>query len=243
MNHLRDDDETLASVPSSPASPESVAARMIRSLRITALRVHLKRMLGISAGVLVVGAGVSLYLSAVGTQSCWQSSEGERCVVTEWYPLTLQRRSQLETLNGVPDGARTDWYASGELWMTGRYLRGERVGVWQEHWPSGELRFSGSYLADKLHGTESWWYANGQIEWQVHRERGDRHGQEIWWHPNGNRRRVGAYEKGERHGVFAIYALDGSPAFRVEYRRGVRLSGGPGIDELPIPPVGSRRSS
>lgn len=229
MIDLRDDDEQ-ASVPSSPANPESVAARMIRTLRLASLRVHLKRMLVISAGVLVVGAGVSLYLSTVGTKSCWQTPEGERCVLTEWYPLTVQRRSQLETLNDIPDGTRTEWYANGEVWLSGRYQRGVRAGVWQEHWPSGELRFSGTYVADKLHGTESWWYPSGQIEWQVHRERGDRHGQEIWWHPNGNRRRVGNYERGERHGVFSVFNLDGASAFDVEYRRGVRVSKGPSVD-------------
>jgi hypothetical protein len=224
VNHPRDDDdELLASVPSSPASPESVAARMIRSLRQASLRVHLKNLLLVSAGVLLAGAGVSLYLSQVGTKSCWQVPEGERCVVTEWYPLTLQRRSQVETLNDVPDGQRTDWYANGSVWMSGRYVRGERAGVWQEHWPNGELRFSGSYVADELHGTESWWYANGQIEWQVHRERGDRHGQEIWWHPNGNRRRVGMYQRGERDGVFQVFGPDGAPSFTVEYRAGERV--------------------
>lgn len=223
MNHF--DHDAKANVPSSPASPEGVAARMARALRVASLRVHGKRMLVVAAAVLVVGAGVSVYLSVVGTKSCWQTPEGERCVVTEWYPLTVQRRSQVETLNGVLDGQRTDWHANGEIWLSGRYERGLRVGEWQERWPSGALRFSGTYRGDKLHGTESWWYANGRIEWQVHRKNGDRHGQEIWWHPNGNRRRVGSYDNGERHGVFSVFSPEGAQAFTVEYANGRRLSG------------------
>lgn len=219
------DDESEDRVPSSPANPDSLAARVGRNARGAALRLHIQRMLMISAGVLIVGAGASLYLAEVGTKSCWQDSHGaERCVTTEWYALTLQRRSSVETYNGVPHGTRTDWYASGEVWLTGRYQHGRRVGEWQERWPTGDLRFSGTYVADALHGTESWWYASGQMEWQVHRKNGERHGQEIWWHPNGNRRRVGNYEQGERHGVFSLYSLDGSPTFSVEYARGERLA-------------------
>ncbi len=224
MSHFDDDDRGV-NVPSSPAGAESVAARMTRALRQTSLRVHTKRLLLISAGVLVVGAAVSVYLSEVGTKRCWrEAGAGERCVLTEWYPLTLQRRSQVETLNGVRDGVRTDWFANGQVWVTGSYEHGARDGRWQEHWPSGVLRFSGDYERDELQGTESWWYANGQIEWQVHREGGDRHGQEIWWHPNGNRRRVGNFEHGKRHGVFAFFSPAGTPAFSVEYHRGVKLT-------------------
>lgn len=223
MNQFHDD--VQASVPSSPASPESLAARMIRALRLASLRVHAKRMCVVGLVVLAVGSGVTLYLAAVGTESCWQTTEGKRCVTTEWYPLTIQRRSQIETLDGVRDGQRTEWHANGEVWVSGRYEHGRRVGEWQERWPSGTLRFAGNYVADKLNGTESWWYANGGIEWQVHRKDGVRHGQEIWWHPNGNRRRVGSYDNGARHGVFSIFSPEGRAAFTVEYQRGKRLSG------------------
>lgn len=219
------DDDSGASVPSSPANPESVAARMSRAVRRASLRVHVKRMLVISIGVLVVGAAISVYLSQVGTKRCWvEVGVGERCVVTEWYPLTLQRRSQVETLNGELHGTRTEWFANGNVWISGTYEHGKRQRLWQENWPSGELRFSGEYLRDKLHGTESWWYANGQIEWQVHREHGERNGQEIWWHQNGNRRRVGNFENGQRHGVFSFFGPGGAPAFSVEYHRGTRLT-------------------
>lgn len=225
MKQLHDDD-LKASTPASPASPESVAARMIRALRLDTLRLHATRMMYVGLVVFCVGAFVSLYLAYAGTKSCWETSLGERCVHTSWYPLTVQRRAQVETLNGVPDGQRTEWYANGVVWLTGRYEGGKRVGEWQERWSDGALRFSGTYVSDELHGTESWWYPNGSIEWQVHRDHGVRHGQEIWWHPNGNRRRVGNYEHGERHGVFSIFSLEGQPAFTVEYHRGTRLSGG-----------------
>jgi hypothetical protein len=218
-------DDMQASVPSSPASPESVGARMIRALRLASLRLHAKRMFYVSLGVLAVGAGVSVYFSQVGTKSCTQTSAGEHCVHTSWYPLTVQKRAQLETLNGVPHGKRVDWYSNGVVWLTGEYTRGVRTGQWEERWPNGAMRFSGTYTNDVLHGTETWWYENGAVEWQVRRKEGVRHGQEIWWHPNGNRRRVGTYEKGERHGEFSIFTPEGNLAFRVEYKNGTRLSG------------------
>lgn len=227
MNHLYDDDDALqASAPSSPANPESVAARMIRALRLASLRVHARRMFFVGLVVVAVGSGVSVYYSFAGTKDCWETPRGERCVSTQWYPLTIQRRARVETLNGVKDGLRVEWYANGQIWLSGQYEGGKRVGEWQERWPSGALRFSGSYVADKLHGTEAWWYADGGIEWQVHRRDGVKHGQEIWWHPNGNRRRVGTYENGARHGVFSVFGLTGEQAFTVEYARDVRLSGG-----------------
>jgi hypothetical protein len=204
-----------------------VAARLVRGVRVLRLRHHLRRLFCVAAGVTVLGAVASIYLSVVGTERCHQdSAEREVCVRTEWYPLTLQRRSERSTLNGVPHGARTEWYSNGGPWLSGGYDHGKREGTWYEWYSDGTQRFRGTYDSDRLHGVETWWYPSGHMEWQVSRRHGERQGPEIWWHENGQRRRAGSYDSGERHGRYTSYGLDGVVSFHVEYHYGIRMAGG-----------------
>lgn len=222
-------DERREDIPSSPANGDSVAARLVRGLRAMHFKLHLRRLVFVGVGVTALGAAASIYLSVVGTKSCTHDDRGrELCVSAEWYPLTLQKRSERTTLNGTLHGQRTDWHSNGVVWLTGQYDNGRRTGSWQERFSNGALRFAGTYANDRLHGTESWWYPSGHIEWQVHRRHGVREGQEIWWHPNGNRRRVGSYEADERHGSFTVFNLDGNAAFSVSYEHGERTGRGQG---------------
>lgn len=220
--------EVARSVPSMPVAGEGEAARIVRREGRRRLALHARRLASVALGVLVVGAGVSVYLARVGTERCEATALGERCVETSWYALTLQPRTRIEKLNGVPDGERAEWYRNGELWFAGRYERGVKTGEWREHWPSGQMRFSGRYEAGRLEGVETWWYPTGTVEWQTHRKAGKRHGEETWYYPNGTRRRVGSYAEGERHGPFARFAPDGRLSQRGAYHHGVRTSDGEG---------------
>lgn len=211
--------------PSSPANPDARAAVIVQAVRRVRLRVHVRRIAVVSSFVLVVAAAASVYFSLVGTTECWEEDEGERCVERSWYALTFQQASEVETLDGTPDGVRRDWYRNGELWFQSGYERGKRVGHTYEFWPTGTPRFLGTYSRDVLHGTEAWWYEDGRMEWQVYRHRGDRHGQEISWHPNGARKRVGNFSHGERDGEFEHFLLDGTHGFSSQYVAGVRIDG------------------
>jgi hypothetical protein len=215
--------EGTQNAPTSPANPDGRTRRLVGVMRRGRLRLHMRRLAFVSALVVLVGAGVSVWFSAVGTKDCWRVDAGERCIETSWYALTLQKESEVETLNGQPDGLRMEWYRNGNVWLQGQYDRDGRTGRWYEYFYDGSPRFSGTYDKDVLHGTETWWYTAGRIEWQVYRHRGDKHGQEIWWHDSGARKRVGKFVHGKRDGTFLHYQPDGSLAFRSTYRDGERV--------------------
>lgn len=216
-------------VPSTPALADGAPARMARRERLRALRAHAKRAAVVSAGVFVVAAGVSLYLSQVGFATC--SHGNDRICTRTWvYPLTFVPKRQVTTWQGVVV-ERSEWYPNGVLWITGAYVDGEKHGAWRELWPDGTPRFEGVYERGKLVGTETWWYPNGNVEWRVTRKAGERHGPEVWFWPDGKKRREGRYLEGKKHGVFTVYGQDGRVAFQVRYAQGVRVDGGAFLDE------------
>jgi hypothetical protein len=219
-----EDETENAVIPASPANPDGIGGRLSRRLFRGRLRLHLRRMLIISAAVLFLGAGASLFLAILGTSTCEDTKAGRLCTETSWYPLTLQRKSVVTTLNGERHGPRTDWFSNGRVWLEGEYLRGERVGRWSENYWSGTPRFEGRYARGKLEGTETWWFANGNREWEIERRKGERHGRERWWHESGQLRRDGRFLSGEREGEFLVFDLDGEQTLRVKYERGERVA-------------------
>lgn len=212
-------------VPSTPFAGDGEAARLARREAWRRLVGHAKRVALVAVCVTTVGAAVSVYLAVVGTRTCSPTTTGERCVETSWYAFTLQPRARVETLDGVPDGERVEWYKDGQVWFAGRYQRGVKVGAWREYYPDGQPRFAGTYQAGALEGVETWWYPTGVMEWQAVRRAGKRHGAEVWYHPSGEIRREGSYFEGEKDGRFTVFRADGTVQLAGSYDKGKRLGG------------------
>lgn len=211
----------LAPTPSSPAADlHGVRDDVRRHIR----RARWRLLAGVgacSAAVVACGAVASLWLSAVGTGTCEQGDDEVVCVRREWWPLTIQQRSETWTVNGVSDGPRVEWHANGNTWLVGAYDDGLRVGPWREYWPNGVLRFSGTYVDDALSGVEAWWRPDTTPEWRIERRGGVRHGVERWFWADGSVRSEGQWVDGEKHGRFVTYDEEGAVAIVVDYLHGV----------------------
>jgi hypothetical protein len=215
-----------AITPSSPAADANPASRWWRSLWRASMRVHARRAAKVALGVLVVGAGASIYFAKVGTKSCDEYGSAEICQLTKWYPFTVQRASQTTSVNGSVTHRR-DWHRNGNVWFDGDYdaKTGTRVGKWIENYVDGTPRFEAAYSADVIVGTETWYYPSGKVEWQIDRKDGERDGEERWYHENGELRRVGSYKHGVRDGTFTVFDEEGHIAFKGEYKDGENVSG------------------
>lgn len=219
-------------LPATPAANADHVPALGRAMRLQAFATHALRAAGIGAGLALLGAIASVVLSVVGVRDCAVVDGDEVCRERQFYPFTLQVKSELTTRNGVPDGPRRDWHPNGEAWFAGSYVGGLRVGTWTEWHANGAPRFTGHYVRDALDGFETWWFDNGQKEWEVERALGRRVGVERWWHDNGQLRREGRYNlRGEKDGAFTVYDESGQERFSGVYQNGVLQSGGDGEAE------------
>lgn len=218
------------------AEPGALLLRERRRRRVG----HIVQVVHIAAVALFVvgaGAGVSVYLSRVGTRECVinvvasapQAAEDhathEICVERLWWPLTFQMQAETWTTDGVADGPRLEWHSNGKPWIRGSYAQGSRTGRWVEHWENGVIRFDGTYADDVLQGDESWYYRDGAPEWTVTQQAGKREGEERWYWPNGELRRQGHWLHGERQGRFLSYSVDGVLLIAADYLHGAPFSG------------------
>ncbi len=213
-------------LPSTPAADADLAPVWWRALVRQSMRQRAGRAARIAVGVTVVLAGVSLYLSEHGVRRCETRDDAVVCHEVRFYPFTVQRRSEITTVDGSLQ-SRREWHPSGHLWIEGDYdiKNGNRVGLWRELYADGTPRFEGVYADDKLVGTETWYFANGNKEWEIGRKDGERDGQERWYRKDGTLRRVGSYKDGARDGTFALFDDDGNAYIRGEYMDGVNISG------------------
>lgn len=216
-----------APMPSSSAAElHGVRDDVVRQVRTQRWRV-LGGIAAAAGAVLLTGAVASIWLSVVGTGECAAAGDEagaeEVCVRREWWPLTIQQRSEHWTADGVDDGPRIDWHANGQPWLVGAYDHGRRVGPWREYWDNGVMRFSGTYVDDALSGLETWWRRDGTPEWSVERRAGMRSGVERWYWPNGSVRIEGSWFDGEKHGRFVSYDDAGSVTMVSEYLHGAPI--------------------
>jgi hypothetical protein len=213
-------------LPSTSAADADLAPRWWRAHVRAGLRLHLRRAGLAAAGVVVLGALTSVWLSEVGVTVCIDEAEASAkvCTETHFHPLTVQRRSEM-VRRGDELLFRREWHRSGAVWIEGGYIDGKRSGPWTERYADGALRFAGNYKNDKLHGVETWHFPSGAPEWQIGRLEGRRDGEERWWHENGALRRIGQWRADEKHGTFTIFNEHGDVASTGEYRNGEYVSG------------------
>lgn len=202
-----------AHAPKSPAAADAAAGQLVLEERRERLHHHVRRMAKVGAAVTVVLAGVSGYLSTVGLTECRTVEGREVCRETLFHPLSVVKKHEIDVdvLTGERHGWRSEWHASGEPWIQGHYVMGQKDGPWHEYWPTGDLRYEGHYALDTRAGRETWWFANGNPEWTgLFDDAGRKTGTEVWWHDNGAVRRVGTFEKGEKKGQFSLWLPDGT---------------------------------
>lgn len=207
--------------PASPAADAHEPRALARAEWRRRLWHHAFAVSGVASVVVVILAGVSLYLAEHGTSDCESADGVEVCVARAWWPLTLQVRSETWTEDGVAHGPRIEWHRNGKLWVSGEYAHGQRTGRWSEGWESGQPRFEGHYEHDLLVGDETWFYDDGSVEWTTHRVAGKRDGTERWYWENGQLRREGSWKAGEKDGVFTSYNADGATVTVTRFVDGV----------------------
>ncbi|MCC7015240.1 MAG: hypothetical protein IT454_21960 [Planctomycetes bacterium] len=146
----------------------------------------------------------------------------------------------------VLDGDFQAWHENGQLEAQGKYVKGERSGLWKTYWSNGQPRSRGAFARDRRKGQWTVWREDGSedpLESGVYRfERTEiddgaaregyyrdelRHGEWLYTWPDGRIQLTGEFRNGRRDGAWAFFGLDGAPCEHLLsgiYEAGVRRS-------------------
>ena len=64
----------------------------------------------------------------------------------------------------VKDGPYIEYYATGELKVSGEIKKGQRSGIWAGWYKDGQLKSEQTYRRGKREGSYKLWYENGQTK-------------------------------------------------------------------------------
>lgn len=125
--------------------------------------------------------------------------------------------SRIYSTEGIVDSAKV--YKNGIIVGDGIVDdNGMKQGPWIEYYDTGELKGSGKYIASQRIGSWKYYYKNGKIEQTgtfLKNESPD--GEWIWYYDNGNKLREETYIKGLRNGIMIEYSDSGSVVAKGEF--------------------------
>lgn len=110
--------------------------------------------------------------------------------------------SEVNIVDGRPDGTFRSWYDNGQLEEEIVYVNGSREGQTSQWHRNGKLRFRGEYRNNELQGQATWWTETGSKDMEGLMVDGEQEG--LWrfyWRTNGKLGIEGNYSKGKETGV------------------------------------------
>lgn len=115
------------------------------------------------------------------------------------------------------------FYPNGNLESVGRYVNGERQGLWLSYHYNGMMSDSAYYEADKLKGTKMSWYSNGFIADSADYTN-DGQAVYISWYDDGNPSSAGRYINGKKEGPWQYFHKNNNNAALEKYSKDVLIS-------------------
>ena len=180
----------------------------------------------------------------------WRRFDGEVVVAeTSW-------------THGLQDGAYTSRHGDGSTKVTGRYVMGEKDGLWtarrtdslpdwEERYEDGALEWRTEYGLDgelksevhfaegHRHGVATWYYSDGTPRNRLVYEGGKRHGQAVSWHPDGSMKSLGGYDLDRRDGTWFTWSSSGELVSEEAWASGDLVSVDGVTDADPLCPAGT----
>jgi antitoxin component YwqK of YwqJK toxin-antitoxin module len=121
---------------------------------------------------------------------------------------------------GKKHGLWEEYYASGQVRVTGNYKDGETDGHWVLYHPNGKLWGNSYYKDGKAVGLSDSYYDNGQLSYHTNYKDGKRDGLEEHFSKNGVIDYRANYKNGERDGLRQYYDKGGRETSSDCYRDG-----------------------
>ena len=121
---------------------------------------------------------------------------------------------------GKKHGLWEEYYASGQVRVTGNYKDGETDGHWVLYHPNGKLWGNSYYTDGKAVGLSDRYYDNGQLSGNTNYKDGKRDGLMEHFSKNGVIDYRQNYKNGERDGLTQNYDKDGRETSSYCYRDG-----------------------
>jgi antitoxin component YwqK of YwqJK toxin-antitoxin module len=139
----------------------------------------------------------------------------------------------------VLHGAWRYYDENGRLIIDGRFVQGQREGLWRRFYRASEavqlttapykdfsrpLISAATFRAGRMHGT---WTITDSQDRKVHEielDNGERDGPAIWYYPSGGVFAVAHYEHGSPNGEMIQFAADGVVIATETYERGRKIS-------------------
>lgn len=140
----------------------------------------------------------------------------------EWIEWVDGATERARYRDGVRVGEVSRAYADGSV-ETGRYVGGERDGIWRRIDRAGLPMKEVRYVAGILDGPWRSWHPNQQMKTRGTYVDGKRHGEWTNWYPSGARAEIRSYRCDELHGLFREHHPNGQIAERGVYWRGRKI--------------------
>ena len=118
---------------------------------------------------------------------------------------------------GQPDGLWQDyWHNSTQLFESGRYAHGRKVGTWERWYENGRRWSVLTYELGQLQGPYKYWHANQTLAVDAVYSDDALTGSFHSYFENGNPELEGSYDR-ERVGTWIRYHENGKPLWRGQY--------------------------
>jgi antitoxin component YwqK of YwqJK toxin-antitoxin module len=133
------------------------------------------------------------------------------------------RRQEIEWVNGLLDGTKTEYFPGGVLVRTiMRFKQGKRNGAFIYYHENGKIKMTGKYVNDLLDSTLNAYFDNGNPKYIHNYSMGVRVGESITFFKNGNIEQKVSLKNEKPHGLMQTYYEAGNPRLECEYNEGVR---------------------
>lgn len=128
------------------------------------------------------------------------------------------RRLNIVLKSGVIDGTYSEYYANGNLFISGKYVDGQKEGEWKTYSEAGKVWKKYQYKNDLLNGKFISYYTNTGREESVANYRDDiLDGNWSEYYSNGGLKISGMYSDGKRNGIFTEWYESGVKKSEINY--------------------------
>ena len=139
-------------------------------------------------------------------------ADSKPSVKEEFHPNgKLESRANHHPKNdgGEKHGLWEEYYASGQVRVTGNYKDGKQHGAYEGYYDEGELQFKGFFNDGEKDRVWETYYKNGQLEKKESFKNGKLDGPYETYHDNGQLRTKGSKLNGKNDGTYEAYLEDG----------------------------------
>jgi len=136
-------------------------------------------------------------------------------------PQTRRRIKRFSDNSSKNDGAFTEWYPNGRVFMEGQFVAGLKQGDWKLSYDNGKPRRTEHYVDGRLDGAWTAWRDDGTRERDVSFKGGQRDGRWVTYDATGKQKLTSEeYKANQRDGAWQVWYPSGKLQAQQHYRSG-----------------------